>query len=198
LHGDALLSVPGFHVTERPGRKPFPSIAGGGTGTLIPVRDHSGLVAGLLVRRDEVEPGGLRYFWLSSRKRNGPGPGCLCHVPLGIAGSAPTLRLTEGALKADISFELSGLPTIGLPSPGAWRTALPVLLALDVPEVLLALDADWLVNPNVAQALATMARALSCAGLRVGVELWDEPKGIDDLLAGGGVPEVRWLEGGPS
>jgi hypothetical protein len=67
------------------------------------------------------------------------------------------------------------------------RKALPVLEGLRPQQVVLAFDADWRTNPQVAHALGQAAFALGTAGYEVQVENWDPAlgKGIDDLLATG-------------
>src|SRR5262249_50824438 len=121
--GDAVLRVPGIVTRERDGRR-YLTLAGP-AGLVIPVRDAAGRVAALLVRRQADGPG--KYMWLSSRKDGGPGPGAPAHVPIGAAGPAEVVRVTEGALKADVAHALSGVPTIGLPGVSTWRPALPIL-----------------------------------------------------------------------
>jgi hypothetical protein len=188
--GDALLSVPGFHVKPGEGGRPYVTVAGA-AGLLVPVRDVAGRAVALLVRRDDTKDGGGKYSYLSSAKRGGLGPGAPPHVPLGITAPAETVRLTEGALKADIAFALSGLPTVGAAGL-AWRPALDALQALGGKTVRLAFDADCLDNSHVARALADCCQAAAGLGLTVELERWDKAdgKGIDDLLAAGKQPEV--------
>jgi hypothetical protein len=188
--GDALLTVPGFILKPGEGGRPYVTTAGA-AGLLVPVRDVAGLVVALLVRRDEEKDGGGKYVYVSSAKHGGPGPGAPPHVPLGVAAPTETVRLTEGALKADIAFALSGLPTVGAAGLG-WRPALDALQTLGCKMVRLAFDADCLDNAHVARALADCCRAATALGLAVELERWDKAdgKGIDDLLAAGKTPEV--------
>jgi hypothetical protein len=187
--GDGLLSVPGFYVKPGEGGQPYVTVAGA-AGLLVPVRDVGGRVTALLVRRDDAKDGG-KYSYLSSAKHGGPGPGAPPHVPLGVASPAETVRLTEGALKADIAFALSGLPTVGAAGL-AWRPALDTAAALGCKTVRLAFDADCLDNAHVARALADCCKGAADLGLAVELERWDKAdgKGIDDLLAAGKQPEV--------
>jgi hypothetical protein len=191
LHGDPLLTVPGFIIKRGDGDRPYLSIAGA-AGLIVPVRPPDGRVAALLVRRDDAGDGRGRYSYLSSARAGGPGPGTPAHVPLGMAAPCPTCRLTEGALKADVAAALSGLPTVGAASAGTWRPALDTLAALGCKTVRLAFDADALDNAHVARALADCRDALDAAGVAVEVERWDgtDGKGIDDLLAAGKTPEL--------
>ncbi|MBI1917682.1 MAG: DUF3854 domain-containing protein [Planctomycetes bacterium] len=188
-YGDVLLRVPGIITRERDGRR-YLSVAGA-AGLLVPVRDVSGRIVALIVRRDGDREDGPRYSYLSSRRYGGPGPGAPVHVPLGVTGACHCCRLTEGAIKADVAHALSGLPTIGAPGVSAWRPALDVLRELDCQTVRLAFDGDARDNPAVARALSACAEAATAAGLAVELERWPrEHKGIDDALAAGAAVEL--------
>ena len=84
------------------------------------------------------------------------------------------------------------MPTVSFPGVASWRTVLPVLQALGAKTVRLAFDADAATNKHVAKALLESFHELQAAGYAVELERWpiDAGKGIDDLLAGGGTPEV--------
>jgi hypothetical protein len=157
---ETCVGVPGCYVREEDGRRWW-SIAGS-AGILIPVRDVCGRIVALKVRRDAAGDG-PRYLWVSSAKHGGPGPGQPVHVPLH-EGRGSLVRLTEGELKADVAFALSGLLTLGLPSVTCWRQALPVLRTLDVQTVRLAFDMDAATNPHVARALRQAVRTFSREG----------------------------------
>jgi hypothetical protein len=186
--GDAVLRVPGVIIRERDGRR-YLSLAGP-AGLLVPVRDLAGRVVALLVRRDGDDSAGPRYCYVSSTRHGGPGPGAPVHVPVGVVAPAEVVRLTEGALKADVATALCGVPTVG--GAGlAWRPALDVLPELGARTVRLALDADARDKAPVARALAACAEALTAAGLAVELERWPAPhKAIDDALAAGAAVEV--------
>jgi putative DNA primase/helicase len=193
---EALLPrVPGFFVQEKPNGSRYWTVAGG-SGLLIPIRDPQGRIVALIVRAD---PGsdGPKYRYLSSKNRGGPGPGSPVHVPLHQCDTA-TVRITEGVLKADIATRLSGILTIGLPGVAAWHRAAGVLQALGAITARLALDADAETNRVVAQSLSGLARSMRESGFAVELERWNiaDGKGIDDLLAGGKVPEL--LVGAPA
>jgi P4 family phage/plasmid primase-like protien len=185
---DLLPSVPGFFVQERAGRR-YWTLSGWG-GLIIPVRDHRRRIVALLLRADEADAD-PRYRYISSKKRGGAGPGAPVHVPL-YEGDAATVRVTEGALKADAATALSGLLTIGLPGVSAWRRAAKVLRQLGAGTARLAFDADARTNRAVAEALVRLAEDLGQAGFAVELERWpaEAGKGIDDVLAAGQVPEV--------
>jgi hypothetical protein len=186
--GDALLSVPGFYVKQTDSR-PYVTIAGA-AGLLVPVRDMNGRVVAIKVRRDDAG-NGPRYSYLSSTRYGGPSPGSPLHVPLGIRAPCERVRLTEGELKGDVATVLSGLPTLAVAGVANWRPCLEVLRELGAKTVILAFDADATEKVQVAQALAACAEALATEGLVVELERWPgQHKGIDDLMAAGGTPEL--------
>jgi hypothetical protein len=187
--GDALLSVPGFVVKAGKGGRPYVTVAGA-AGLLVPVRDPAGRVVAVLARRDEGGDG-PRYSYLSSAKHGGPGPGTPPHVPLGTTAPCATVRLTEGALKADVAGTLSGVPTVGAAGL-AWRPGLDAVRELGARTVRLSFDADAPDKAQVARALSACCDAAPALGLAVELERWDKSggKGIDDLLAAGKEPEV--------
>jgi hypothetical protein len=192
---EALLSVPGFAAKSKDGRCYLTIV--GAAGLLVPVRDSAGRIAALKVRRDGDGGSQGKYSYLSSARYGGPGPGpgAPVHVALGIQAPAQIVRLTEGELKADTAYLLSGTPTLGLPGVAAWKSSLPLLRELKTEIVRIAFDADAADNQNVARALAACFEGLAAEGFAVAVEKWDAAagKGIDDVLAAGHKPEV--LEG---
>lgn len=189
--GDTMLAVPGFFVRERNGSRYL--TIGGPAGMIVPVRDLTGRIVALKIRRDESsrKP---KYVFLSSKPHGGPGPGAPVHFPLGIAAPAEIVRVTEGELKADIATALTGVPTISIPGVGSWGAALPALRELGAKTVRLAFDADAATNPHVARALGQLADAIGREGWGIEFERWPEMyKGIDDSLAAGA--EVELLAG---
>lgn len=182
-----LPGVPGFYLNEKGERKYWSVKAYGGL--LIPVRDVAGLILGLLTRSDKSSGG--KYLWLSSKRCGGAGPGCPTHVPL-FSGDKSRVRITEGALKADVATVLSGTLTVGLSSVNTWRRATKVLRELGAKVVAVAFDSDWRTNKQVAGHLVSLIKRLRQRGFEVELELWDiaDGKGIDDLLAAGKTPDV--------
>jgi hypothetical protein len=183
-----LPRVPGFFVQDGK-RGPYWTV-GGASGLLIPIRDVKQRVVALQVRADFPGEGPL-YSFVSSKKRGGSSPGAPVHVPL-FDGDRATVRVTEGALKADVATALSGLLTIGLAGVNGWPRAAALLKRLGAKTARVAFDADARHNPNVAAALRQLMRGLRSEGFVVELERWREEdgKGIDDLLAAGQRPEV--------
>lgn len=163
-------------------------------GLLIPVRDLAGRIVALRIRPDDPGDCG-KYRYLSSRNRqrpNGASPGSPAHVPAGIVGPCPVVRITEGELKADAAWRLSGVPTVSFPGVQSWRAVLAVLQELRAQAVRVAFDADASSNANVARSLRECVETLAAGGYSVELERWNAAagKGIDDLLLAGGTPEV--------
>jgi hypothetical protein len=182
-----LPTVPGFFVAEHEGK--YWTISGA-SGLLIPVRDAEDRIIALMVRPDDLSNGG-KYRWLSSKKRGGPGPGAPIHVPR-FKGDKSTVRITEGALKADVATRLSDMLTIGLPGVGAWRQLPRLLKQIGAKSIRIALDADACRKQAVGEALHSLTKRLLDRGFAVVLELWDENdgKGIDDLLVAGKQTEL--------
>ncbi len=186
-----LLRVPGviFCPNDRGGYW----TTTGKPGLLLPVRNAAGQIVRLLVRPDDPGPEGGKYRWLSASKIHGgarAGKPLPIHVPL-FQGDRSTIRVVEGALKADATTLLSGTLTVGLPGLG-FKGLRELLQQLGARRVLIAYDADAATNKNVARALAMIVPYLRKADLEIVLERWplEKAKGIDDLFATGGTPEV--------
>jgi Domain of unknown function (DUF3854) len=184
--------VPGISVRTQDGRRWW-SLAGA-AGLLVPIRGMDGRITAMMVRRDGADAD-LKYSFISSARHGGPEPLVGVHVPLHGWDPGGTVRLTEGALKSDVTTCLDGTLTLGLSADVAsWRQSLPMFLAMKVKTVMVAFDSDAGHNAHVARALSQAVRSLQASGFRVALEVWDEEfKGLDDLLAAGHRPEV--LEG---
>jgi Domain of unknown function (DUF3854) len=181
---DMLLKVPGFF------RKGEHLTFACAPGLLIPVRDARERIVALSSRPDKPS-GESKYVWVSSKSKDGPGPGSPAHVPIGCRQSE-TWRVTEGAIKADLATILSGIPTIGAAGATNWKPCIPILKEAGCRVVRLAYDADARVNGNVAGGLVACMGALKAEGFSIELERWDlaDGKGIDDVLAAGKQVEV--------
>ena len=185
-----LLSVPGICQNSDGDLR----LVGPPKGLLIPVRDTDAKIVALKVRSNDGHETYGKYVYVSGG--GGKSCGTPTHVPLGVQGPVPILRVTEGELKADIATTVSDLPTIGIPGVNTWPSVLPVIESLSPQRVHLAFDADCATKPNVAKCLLDLAEALVQLGLDVHIETWsiDDGKGIDDLLAAGHTPTVRSID----
>jgi hypothetical protein len=186
---DLLSVVPGFVLNETgDGHELVP-----GGGLLIPVRDDRQRIVALKIRSDRTDFG-QKYFYLSSYKYGGPGPGCPVHHPLAPVhfSACPEVgRLTEGELKADVCMLLSGIYTVSCPGVANWKLALEAVRRF-AGTIRLAFDADCRRNPTVAKSLRDCAKAIVDADRKLELETWNEEdgKGLDDLLVAGKKPRL--------
>lgn len=194
--GDDIKSVPGIIIWDDDQPRINYSFAGTNPVSeilLIPVRNQIGRIVAIKQRIDDHRWQGGKYTWFSSSGKGGRKASQAIHCPKGTPTVCPTLRITEGELKADVSFALTGIPTISIPGVNSWRKAISTALELGAVEILVAFDADARTNPHVAAPMAELFRELKHhAGFSVSVEHWDasQGKGLDDLLASGGKPRV--------
>jgi hypothetical protein len=177
-----IVTTPGFGIVERlgSGDEKYTKRAvelSHTNGILVPIRTLDGSIVALKVRRDAGDP---RYVYLSMGDN---GPGSHVHVPTG--PRTPTVRVTEGELKADVATLLSGELTISVPGVNSWRTALAVVNELTPELVVVAFDSDKAQNEHVSRAERRLINALLVAGFEVEVEEWSDHKGIDDALLAG-------------
>jgi hypothetical protein len=116
------------------------------------------------------------------------------HVPLGVK-PGEEMWVTEGPLKADVAYHLSGreLPIVGVPGVGSWHTVIPLLEDWGTKRVVIAFDADRRTNRAVKHQFELFIRELEKRGFEVMIAIWPETAGtgIDDALLAGHHPEVR-------
>lgn len=171
-HGDLLGSVPGF--VELKGKYRIKAQ----TGILLPVCDIAAKVTGFQIKTGS-DP---KYIWFTGDTQ----AKVSCHVPWQAVGREK-VRITEGVLKADIACCLDDTAlTVGVPGVTNWQSALPVVRGLQLTQVYIAFDIDWMTNTNVKNALTELFYALKNEGITPLIEVWDPAyKGIDDALAAG-------------
>lgn len=198
---ETLKKVPGFYLkrSDRDSSKSYFSLTGKQS-LIIPVCDSQSRIVALKSRLDEPTANGDRYFYISSVRKNGPGPGSPLHFPLwdpalyGKIEDLKEIRITEGELKADIATALSGVYTISIPGVMQWSAFFEWIKPIKEktqfdPLILVAFDSDARENPTVASALYAFVKGLVYNDILVAIETWDPNyKGIDDLLAAGGIP----------
>lgn len=174
--------VPGLSFKDG---RPFFAVC---DGIVIPVKNESGEVIALRIRRDEE--GDNRYFWLSSKKHGGPSPGS----PVGVwgwkVGDQPvdTVRVCEGEFKSALSLDRTGIPSLS--APGVSQMGSPrmieLLQVMGAKTVLFAPDTDALTKNEVGRSVCSAINRLQDAGFAVSVEFWDSDfKGVDDALVAG-------------
>lgn len=168
---------------------------GGQAGLMVPVRDAHKRIVRIKIRLDEVQKKGGRYRYLSSSTHGGAKASLMVHIPLWVEPwGAPTLRITEGELKADVASALLNSAVIGIPGVKSWPLGRDAVLALRPARVIVAMDMDRRENPDVGVAQDQLIKTLRRAGLKADGESWNPAfKGIDDALIAKRSAEGRWL-----
>ncbi len=176
--GFTLAGVPGFYTDENE----HWTFISEQRGILIPVRDRYGRIQGLQIRRDNAEK--RKFRWVSSVERKS---GCGSSGWVHIAGPIrPTMLLTEGPMKADVIYALSGLSVIAVPGVNALKTLTPVLEDLKsdgFTTIKTAFDMDLLSNFHVKDGYNSLLQLLNDLDFQFGTYLWNPYyKGLDDYI----------------
>lgn len=176
--GCYIAGVPGFYRTAE-GSWTF---IGQDRGILIPVRNCGGQIQGLQHRRDDATK--RKFRWVSSaEKTDGCAAECWTHVR-GPVGSS--VILTEGPMKADVIYALSGLTTLAVPGVnglGHLRDTLLQMKSLGLQEIKTAFDMDYVSNYHVQTGYLNLYALLDELDLSYSTYLWDPRyKGLDDYL----------------
>lgn len=179
--------VPGFYRDAKTAKARL----AGSEGLVIFGKDLAGNVVSVQIRRDTVKTDQARYYWLSSAKHGGPSSGSFpaWWPPVSRARAEGLVRVTEGALKAAVAAELTGVPGIaagaGVGSMAS-DAVLEMLRELGPRTVLFTPDADAFKNDRVAGHVRDALGKLRSSGFQLLVETWDgAAKGIDDALQAG-------------
>ena len=176
--GYNFAGVPGFY-RDSAGRWAFISNR---RGILVPVRDIQGRIQGMQVRLDNVEK--RKYRWVSSNGiENGRGAEGWVHV----AGKpAEMVILTEGPLKADVIFHLTGQTVIAVPGVNSLNhleNTLTGLIKSGTKKIMTAFDMDFIKNSHVESGYEDLINLLGRMNLRFGTYLWDPTfNGLDDYI----------------
>ncbi|MFO0562413.1 MAG: DUF3854 domain-containing protein [Polyangiales bacterium] len=183
-----MKCVPGVVREHRDGRSWW-SLRGA-VGLVIPSLDLEGRVVALKVRADEATEGS-RYTAVSSRKHGGASAVVNVHVPIGARERwqrTSVLWITEGELKADVCTALDQFAIVGVPGVSLWKSAIPLVEAINPRRVVVAFDADWKsLDPkkrHVREAREQLVTALASLGFDTHAADWplSEGKGLDDYL----------------
>ncbi len=186
-----LLGVPGFaHKKNKQGESYLTFCCP--KGILIPVRNAQGQIEALMCRRDQQKS---KYRFVSSWLDDWDGPKATptIHVPKGMSLKEEFVRITEGPLKADVAWSLSGFPTVALPAANGVHLIIPFLKAHPhLQRVVIALDADFRENAHIARALVQLYGVIKHLGRTPEIEIWDADlaKGIDDALLSGVASDI--------
>lgn len=151
-------------------------------GILVPVRDVLGRIQGMQVRRDNADK--RKYRWVSSADMRG---GCGAESWVHLAGPIrERIILSEGPMKADIIYHLTGQTVLAVPGVNSLKHLEPALRALTergTTRIMTAFDMDFLKNPHVQSGYESLVSLLSDMSMTYGTYLWSpEYNGLDDYV----------------
>ena len=159
-------------------------------GILIPVRTREGLISGMQVRFDEPIDN-RKYIWFSSTNEK-MGTSVLNIEQIHFAGwtqnqTPKTIGITEGPLKADVTYALTGLPFIALIGVNNVEQLLPTLTELrksGVENIQEYFDMDYFTNKHVEKAVNKIHDIIKSVGFQNVTRMsWNRQyKGIDDYV----------------
>lgn len=178
-----LTGIPGFWKRFERWVMAFSGTAG----FFVPIRNLSGQIEALQIRRDHGAPKYLLFS--SSNKPSGCNSGAPVHFAR-VGRDARSVIVTEGALKAEIVAERLRCPVIGLVGVGLFSDSFGVELRRELPplqQVLIGFDQPEgeesdRARENVARQLDRLHESLRRAGLRSETMRWSGAKGLDDYL----------------
>ena len=176
--GCYLAGVPGFFRTDDDNW----TLASEARGILVPVRNCDGNIQGLQIRRDDVTK--RKYRWLSSAERK---DGCKAECWVHLRGPvSPNVILTEGPMKADIIYSLSGNTTLAVPGVnglGHLEEALTQMKYRGLAHIQAAFDMDYMTNYHVQAGYTNLYALLDSLDISYSTLVWDPRyKGLDDYL----------------
>lgn len=154
------------------------------SGIMIPVRDIKGRIEGCQIRL-EKPIGKTKYIYLSTNNcTEGTKALTWIHSTPGVKESKDVI-LTEGALKADVIFALSGIPVVSVLGVTSTKF-LPAFVKDNLvgKTVHIAFDMDSFKNSNVHKAEEALFDLFEENKVSYRRLIWDErKKGLDDYLA---------------
>lgn len=190
-----LYGVPGFYKTKNKGAWTMMKNKGG---IMVPYRNFFNQITGIQIRKDnedlnrDPEDGKLesKYFSFSSA---GYKDGCKSSAQAHFACDFtcdrenklqhPLIRkgvitITEGAMKADLSFCISGIPFIGFPGVSVVIPVLeeniPLLKDIGVHTIAIAYDMDRVTNINVCECLYKVKQFILSQGMNCQEVTWSK------------------------
>ncbi len=173
--GCVLDGVPGFYRKDNQYK-----LAHMPEGYLIPICGLSGDIRGMQLRVQVPKaPDYTKYFTFSSaRYPNGTPSRAFLHF----VGSTTdeTVWITEGALKANIANEISGVSVLAVPGVSSLSfvpETLKTLKSRGVRSVVVAYDMDYFINAHVQDSLRKLVRMIRDSGLSATQKIWN-PEGI--------------------
>ena len=169
-------------------------------GILIPVVTRHGKISGFQIRFNDLSKKATqeqienfkRYSWFSStEKETGvsiTGIENVHYVGFDFESkiTPEVVNITEGCLKADIAYALSGKPFIslmGVSNQGQLKEELVYLKEHGTKQINICFDMDYRDKPEVKKALTNVIEKITNVGLSYQTIKWPSDwKGIDDFL----------------
>ena len=196
-----LKGIPGFHKTKN---KNVWTLCRRKGGILVPYRNFYNQITGIQLRKnnedllinDETGEAESKYTWLSSNNlKEGCKTSSKIHFATDFEWSKekqefhPVLKkgiivLTEGAMKADLTHMISGLPFMAVPGVScaseALKVNIPLLKEIGLEKVIIAYDMDKVMNINVSEALVKMKKLIEEFGIIVEELYWSTDMVLTD------------------
>lgn len=171
-----LRGVPGFYTQDGTWRINLGKYA---AGIFCPVKDREGYIVAMQIRLDRPIDG-RKFIWLSSDSKEG---GCSPGSPVHYAGDplAKTILLTEGSMKANVSYELSKklfktpsnfVAVAGVSQYNSIKRLFKELKEYGCEVVYDCFDMDKFQNPNVYHALGKIYEMAAEIGLTIKPYRW--------------------------
>lgn len=159
-------------------------------GIFVPYINFNNQIQGMQIRIDNelLEEGEQKYKWFSSRYKNdGCGSSTYVHYACDFGWDVNNKRfiplcrnntfvLTEGAMKGDLFFSLTGQSTLAIPGVKCLKLLseeLDNLKSIGVNKIIIAYDMDFLFNIHVIKGLAKIIGLLKEKELSYNILLWD-------------------------
>lgn len=190
-HNCILAGVPGFYTTRNKGVWTMCRRSGG---IAVPYRSFFNKISGMQLRKndEDIQKGkdssGAKYSWISSNGyKDGSKASSYLHYACDFLWDPAKkqyypqipddfILLTEGAMKADLTHAISGLPLIAVPGVScaneSLRNNIPLLKSAGVKKIILAYDMDRVMNIHVLESLEKVRSLIMEEGLSVKELYW--------------------------
>ncbi len=180
--GHVLKGVPGFYEENNKWK-----FAWYPEGVLIPIRNKNRLIEGLNIRVDDPLDGNKYLHITSWNKPTNCPNGAKAVSTIHVRGERfDEIILTEGAFKADLTFQQLNVPVIAMMGVGIIQPVILFLKTEEVKMVRIGIDMDVCNNQFVYKNLTTLMDTLETLGIPHSMLTWDSAfKGIDDYLVAG-------------
>lgn len=201
---ETLMTIPGFFYDRKREKLTFISYKG----LCILIRNVSGQIVGIQIRRDTIEEGDSRYIWFSSTfafyKPEEYEGGCSCGSPIDICWpkdiSKHIFCITEGRFKAEKLIEKGNI-TASVQGVTSWKGIIHAINKIrekkDVRNCYIFFDSDILGKHALFNQSTKMAEEImkNFPDIHLRYALWAKHngKGIDDCIIAGNMSKVKYF-----